>query len=74
MGFVLQQTQSVPIKGGNVSVPERPGLGIELDMDRVEKAYQLYCKVGSGARDDAVAMQYIISGWKYDPKRPSLDR
>lgn len=24
--------------------------------------------------DDAVAMQYLIAGWRFDPKRPAPDR
>lgn len=60
------------IEGGMVDVPKKPGLGVELDMAQLEKAHQLYKKVGLGARDDAMAMQYIIPGWKYDPKRPCL--
>ena len=27
-----------------------------------------------GARDDAVAMQYLLRGWRFDPKRPCLVR
>jgi glucarate dehydratase len=55
-------------------VPQRPGLGIEIDMDRVLEAHELYKKVGGGARDDAEAMQYLVPGWTYDPKKPSLGR
>ena len=62
------------IQGGLVKVPSQPGLGVELDMAEVEKAHQLYKAHGLGARDDAVAMQYLIPGWKFDPKRPALDR
>ena len=62
------------IEGGLVRVPTRPGLGVELDMAEVEKAHQLYKQHGLGARDDAIAMQYLIPGWKFDPKRPALDR
>ena len=62
------------IKGGLVQVPKRPGLGVELDMAEVEKAHLLYKQHGLGARDDAVAMQYLVPGWKFDPKRPALDR
>lgn len=62
------------IAGGMVQVPKKPGLGVDIDMAQVEKAHQLYNKVGKGARDDAMAMQYLIPGWKYDPKRPSLGR
>jgi glucarate dehydratase len=62
------------IVDGHVQVPKRPGLGVELDMVEVEKAHQLYLQHGLGARDDAVAMQYLMSGWTFDPKRPALDR
>lgn len=62
------------IEGGHVAVPERPGLGIEIDMDRVMAAHALYKTLGPSARDDAVAMQYLVPGWTYDPKRPSLGR
>ena len=62
------------IQGGMVKVPNKPGLGIELDMAEVEKAHQLYKQHGLGSRDDAVAMQSLIPGWKFDPKRPAFDR
>jgi glucarate dehydratase len=55
-------------------VPEKPGLGVEIDMEQVERAHVLYQKMPSGSRDDAAAMQFLISGWKFDPKRPSLVR
>ncbi|MFR0771382.1 MAG: glucarate dehydratase, partial [Limosilactobacillus pontis] len=38
------------------------------------KAHQLYVDNHLGARDDAAAMQYLIPGWKFDPKRPALVR
>src|SRR5580765_4102375 len=62
------------IVGGLVKVPKRPGLGVELDMAEVDKAHALYLEHGLGARDDAMAMQYLVPGWKFDPKRPALDR
>jgi len=62
------------IEGGLVKVPNTPGLGVELDMAEVEKAHALYLEHGLGARDDAMAMQYLIPGWTFDPKRPALDR
>ena len=66
--------QPLKIEGGLVQVPKAPGLGIELDMDEVRKAHALYLQHGLGARDDAVAMQYLIPGWRFDPKRPCLVR
>ena len=62
------------IKGGLVEVPKAPGLGVELDMAEVEKAHQLYKQHGLGARDDAVAMQYLVPNWTFDPKRPCMVR
>ena len=66
--------EPLQIVGGEVAVPQKPGLGIEPDMDRIMAAHELYKKVATGARDDAMAMQYLVPGWKYDPKQPSLGR
>ncbi|MEV0806639.1 glucarate dehydratase [Micromonospora sp. NPDC050200] len=62
------------IADGAIEVPTAPGLGVELDLDRVEAAHELYLKHGLGARDDAAAMQYLIPGWTFHPKRPCLAR
>jgi glucarate dehydratase len=62
------------IKAGLLEVPERPGLGVELDMARVEAAHRLYQAHGLGARDDAVAMQFLIPGWTFGPNKPCLLR
>jgi len=66
--------EPLQIADGYVQVPERPGLGVELDMAEVEKAHRLYQQHGLGARDDAVAMQFLMPGWAFDPKRPCLVR
>ncbi len=62
------------IINGHVQVPTAPGLGVELDMDEVNQANLLYQQHGLGARDDAAAMQYLIPGWTFNPKRPALVR
>jgi glucarate dehydratase len=59
---------------GKLTVPERPGLGVELDMQQIESAHALYNTMGLGARDDAKAMQFLVPGWKFNPKRPCLVR
>jgi glucarate dehydratase len=66
--------EPLAIRGGLVRVPERPGLGIELDMAAVEEAHALYRDHGLGARDDAAAMQFLIPGWSFDNKKPCLVR
>ena len=66
--------EPLQIKGGLVQVPQRPGLGVEIDMAAVEAAHCLYQEKALGARDDAAAMQYLIPNWKFDNKRPCLVR
>ncbi|MDH4560301.1 glucarate dehydratase [Pseudomonas sp. BN411] len=62
------------IKGGKVAVPQKPGLGVELDMDELARAHALYKAKGLGARDDAIAMQYLVPNWTFNNKRPCLVR
>lgn len=62
------------IVGGKLQVPQGPGLGARLNMERVLEANALYNKLPSHDRDDAAAMQYLIPNWKYDHKRPCLVR
>jgi len=66
--------EPLKIQGGLVQVPAKPGLGVELDMDALMNAHEVYRNMGLGARDDAVAMQYLMSGWKFDNKKPCLVR
>ena len=71
-----QRLTKDPLKivGGNIALPETPGLGVALDMAEVEKAHQLYLQHGLGARNDAIAMQYLIPGWAFNPKAPCMVR
>ena len=66
--------QPYQIVDGYLDVPAAPGLGVELDEERVAAAHELYLTEGLGARDDAVAMQYLVPGWRFDSKRPCLQR
>ncbi len=66
--------EPLPIVNGQIRVPDAPGLGVEIDMERIEVAHTLYEKHGLGARDDAAAMQFLIPGWTFDNKRPCLVR
>ncbi|OUM44945.1 enolase C-terminal domain-like protein [Arthrobacter sedimenti] len=66
--------EPLPIEGGFITVPQRPGLGIDLDRDALQAAHELYLEHGLGSRDDAAAMQYLVPDWTFDPKRPCLVR
>jgi glucarate dehydratase len=62
------------IVGGEVRVPDRPGLGIDPDLHRIRAAHELYRERALGGRDDSAGMRYLVPGWTFDPKRPCLVR
>jgi glucarate dehydratase len=62
------------IINGQIRLPEKPGLGIDIDMVEIEHAHALYERLDLSGRDDAEAMQYLIPGWEFDHKRPCLVR
>ncbi|MFE3826325.1 enolase C-terminal domain-like protein [Streptomyces sp. NPDC059092] len=62
------------IVGGEVTVDDTPGLGVELDMDRLLAAHELYVEKNLSGRDDAAAMRFLVGNWEFDSKRPCLVR
>ena len=65
---------SPEIKDGCMVVPTAPGLGIQPNMEKIRAANALYNKIDCHDRNDAAAMQYLIPGWEFDPKKPALVR
>lgn len=67
---------SVKIVDGKIKVGDKPGLGIEVDMDRILEANALYNSMPKEYRDrnDAIGMEYLIPGWSFDSNKPSLVR
>ncbi len=66
--------EPLKIEGGRVAVPDRPGLGIEIDMERLDRAHELYKSQDLSARNDATSMQFLIPGWTFDNRCPCLLR
>ncbi|MCH3918472.1 MAG: glucarate dehydratase [Spirochaetia bacterium] len=62
------------IKEGKIHIPDAPGLGLDIDMDAIMKANELYESLSFADRNDALGMQYLIPGWKFDSKLPCLVR
>ncbi|CEP37330.1 MULTISPECIES: enolase C-terminal domain-like protein [unclassified Halomonas] len=62
------------IQDGKLKVPTTPGLGVELDEEKLMEAHHLYKSLGTMQRNDAMAMQFLITGWEFDPKKPALVR
>ena len=66
--------EPMQIVGGCIDLPKKPGLGVDVDIEQVKKGNALYFEHALGARDDAIGMQYLIPGWKFDNKKPCLVR
>ncbi|WP_320122275.1 enolase C-terminal domain-like protein [uncultured Sphaerochaeta sp.] len=73
-GIERLSVDPMKIEDGHIALTGKPGLGIEVDRAQVEKAHKLYVDQKLGARDDAEGMQFLIPGWKFDPKSPALVR
>jgi len=75
--FVWQDGQqlcdnALNIRNGEIAIPKRPGLGIDINDAKLAAAHELYEKLSFHGRDDAKAMQYLIPDWTFDPKTPTL--
>lgn len=66
--------EPMKIRNGCIELPEKPGLGVEIDRRQLEKGHQLYLEHNLGARDDTIGMQYLIPGWTFDNKKPCMVR
>ena len=51
----IERLTKVPlnIEDGGIQLPDRPGLGVDIDMDQIKAAHQLYKEQNLEARDDA---------------------
>ena len=55
---------NLPIRRGHMQVPEKPGIGVTLDDDKLARAHETWRKCGMRERDDAATMQRVEPGWK----------
>jgi glucarate dehydratase len=53
----------LPIVDGHMDVPKSPGLGVELDRDRLARAHEVFRKSGMRDRDDGSLMRRIDPAW-----------
>ncbi len=55
----------IPIKNGSVKIPEKPGLGVELDYDQLARGRERYAKCPYRKRDDELEMRkHVDPAWK----------
>lgn len=55
----------IPFVAGCVSIPDKPGLGVELDYDQVARGRERYSKIPYRKRDDEAEMRrHVDPNWK----------
>ena len=55
----------ISIQDGCVTIPEKPGLGVDIDYDQLERGKELYRKVPYKKRDDEAEMRkHVDREWK----------
>lgn len=59
----------IPIKDGFVSLPEGPGLGVELDRAQLQKLHEKFLACGLKERNDEVEMKKVQPEWKFELQR-----
>jgi glucarate dehydratase len=57
------------IEGGAVTLPNAPGLGVELDRELLQAAHQRYLQSGLTRRDDEIEMQKKQPEWRFRSTR-----
>jgi glucarate dehydratase len=56
--------QPFSFSGGALAVPDRPGLGVELDRDALGRLHEQYLACGLRNRDDTGYMQRVAPGYQ----------
>jgi glucarate dehydratase len=46
-----------------MTLPAGPGLGVELDLDKLARAHEVYNKCGMRQRDDVSTMKLVEPDW-----------
>ena len=59
----------IPFEDGCVVIPDKPGLGIELDRAALAKLHDNYNRCGLTERNDEIEMQKVHPGWTFEAER-----
>jgi glucarate dehydratase len=62
-GFDIIEGPKLTIQNGTMPVPAGPGLGVNLDHDKLARAHEVYQKCGMRRRDDRSLMRKLVPNW-----------
>lgn len=60
---------ALEFRDGAVAVPDRPGLGVELDRDALARAHENYVRCGQTKRDDVTYMRRFVASFEPNTAR-----
>lgn len=63
-GADIIEGPKLAFRNGMMKVPDGPGVGVRLDLDKVAKAHEVFRKCGMRDRDDATTMRMIEPGFE----------
>jgi glucarate dehydratase len=63
-GADIIEGPNLRIEGGHMTVPAAPGVGVELDRDKLAQAHEVYKRCGMRDRDDASTMRRVLPAWQ----------
>ncbi|MAU12685.1 MAG: glucarate dehydratase [Anaerolineaceae bacterium] len=54
---------------GTIAVSDAPGLGVEIDREKLAELHEKYIACGLTERNDEIEMQKVQPGWTFQPTR-----
>ena len=63
-GADIIEGPNLAIREGKMQIPDQPGLGVDIDQDKLARGYETYRKSRMLGRDDAATMRRLVPGWK----------
>lgn len=55
----------IPIKDGFAEIPNKPGLGVSLDKEQLQRLHENFLKCGLKERNDEIEMQKVNPAWQF---------
>jgi len=59
----------IKIEDGFVTVPDGPGLGVELDLEQLQKLHEQFLACGLKERNDEIEMKKVNPEWQFELQR-----
>ncbi|WP_373517960.1 enolase C-terminal domain-like protein [Pricia sp.] len=59
----------IKIEDGYATIPDGPGLGVELDREQLQKLHEQFLDCNIKERNDEIEMKKVDPNWQFEPQR-----